>query len=80
MMRGTVALESELGKGSTFRFIFPNVAITELKEGSGAATDGEGDFAQFASATILVADDVALNRALGKFAKVLFASPSIAPS
>ena len=46
---------------STFR---PNVAITELAETSVSATDGEGDFTQFAPATILVADDVALNRAL----------------
>ena len=64
MMRGVVTVESEPGKGSTFRFMFPNVAITELAETSVAATDGQGDFSQFAPATILVADDVALNRQL----------------
>ena len=64
MMHGVITVRSEPGKGSTFRFVFPNVAITELAETSAVATDGEGDFTQFAPATILVADDVALNRAL----------------
>ena len=40
------------------------MAITELAESDAVATDGQGDFSQFAPATILVADDVALNRAL----------------
>ena len=64
MMHGVITVESEAGKGSSFRFLFPNVAISELAETSVSATDGEGDFTQFAPATILVADDVALNRAL----------------
>ena len=64
MMRGAVTVQSEPGKGSSFRFEFPNVAITELAESDTIATDGQGDFNQFAPATILVADDVALNRAL----------------
>ncbi len=64
MMHGVITVESEPGQGSTFRFTFPNVAITELAESDAVATGGEGDFTQFAPATILVADDVALNRAL----------------
>jgi signal transduction histidine kinase/ligand-binding sensor domain-containing protein/CheY-like chemotaxis protein len=64
MMHGAITLQSEPGKGSAFRLMFPNVAITELAESDAAATDGHGDFNQFAPATILVADDVALNRAL----------------
>jgi signal transduction histidine kinase/ligand-binding sensor domain-containing protein/DNA-binding response OmpR family regulator/protocatechuate 3,4-dioxygenase beta subunit len=64
MMHGVIKVESEPGKGSTFHFVFPNVAITELAESDAIATDGQGDFSQFAPATILVADDVALNRAL----------------
>ena len=64
MMHGVITVESEPGKGSAFRFMFPNVAITELAESDAIATDGQGDFNQFAPATILVADDVALNRAL----------------
>jgi PAS domain S-box-containing protein len=64
MMHGRVEVQSEPGQGSTFRFVFPSVAITELAESAPSATDGEGDFTQFAPATILVADDVALNRQL----------------
>jgi CheY-like chemotaxis protein len=64
MMRGVVTVQSEPGKGSAFCFEFPNVAITELAESDAVATDGQGDLSQFASSTILVADDVALNRAL----------------
>ena len=64
MMHGVITVQSEPGQGSAFRFEFPNVAITELAESNAIATDGQGDFTQFAPATILVADDVALNRAL----------------
>jgi len=64
MMHGTITVQSELSKGSTFRFVFPNVAITELAETSALVGGGEGDLSQFQPATILVADDVALNRAL----------------
>ncbi len=64
MMRGSVEVESQPGQGSVFRFRFPNVAITELGESDAIAADGTGDFDQFAPARILVADDVALNRAL----------------
>ncbi|MBL9175605.1 MAG: response regulator, partial [Verrucomicrobiales bacterium] len=64
MMRGRVAVESEPGHGSTFRFTFPNIAITEIAESDAVVTGGGGDFTQFAPATILVADDVALNRTL----------------
>jgi len=64
MMRGVITVQSETGKGSVFRLKFPNVAIAELAESDAIATNGQGDFNQFAPATILVADDVALNRAL----------------
>jgi len=64
MMHGTITVRSELGEGSAFRFVFPNVAITEWAETSAVTGGAEGDFSQFAPATILVADDVALNRAL----------------
>jgi len=40
------------------------VAITELAETSAVVGGGEGDLSLFQPATILVADDVALNRAL----------------
>ena len=53
MMHGVITVESEPGKGSTFGFVFPKVAITELAESDAVATDGQGDFNQFAPATIL---------------------------
>ena len=64
MMHGVITVTSEPGQGSAFRFEFPDLLITELAESNAVATSGEGDFTQFAPATILVADDVALNRAL----------------
>jgi len=64
MMHGTVTVDSEPGQGSTFRFTFPNVAITELTEPEAVVTAGDGDLTQFVRSTILVADDVALNRQL----------------
>jgi signal transduction histidine kinase/ligand-binding sensor domain-containing protein/DNA-binding NarL/FixJ family response regulator len=64
MMHGAIHVESEPGTGSTFRFTFPNVVITDLAESDGVVTGGEGDFTQFAPATILVVDDVVLNRRL----------------
>ena len=38
MMHGVITVQSEPGKGSTFRFTFPNVAITELAESDAIAT------------------------------------------
>ena len=64
MMHGVVKVTSEPGRGSTFRFEFPNVMITELAESDAIGSGGDGDFTQFAPATILVADDIALNREL----------------
>ena len=64
MMHGVIQVRSEPGQGSTFRFVFPNVTITELAESDAIPASGDGDFDQFAPATILVADDVVLNRQL----------------
>jgi CheY-like chemotaxis protein len=64
MMGGQIEIESQVGQGSVFRFTFPNVAITELAEADAVVTGGEGDLTQFAPATVLVADDVPLNRQL----------------
>jgi CheY-like chemotaxis protein len=63
-MRGTITVQSAPGQGSTFRFLFPRVEITALAGMNQATGDAEGDLSQFAPSTILVADDVALNRAL----------------
>jgi signal transduction histidine kinase/ligand-binding sensor domain-containing protein/CheY-like chemotaxis protein len=64
MAGGKITLESEPGKGSKFRFEFPRVQVTALAETALAQSDGDGGLDQFRSSKILVADDVALNRAL----------------
>jgi PAS domain S-box-containing protein len=64
MMGGTVRLESELGKGSVFTFIFPELSftdeITDLVEYSSV----DDDLNQFSPSKILVVDDVESNRQL----------------
>jgi signal transduction histidine kinase/CheY-like chemotaxis protein len=64
MMHGAITVTSRLGEGSTFRIAFPNVVVTELAESARSTADVGSDLTQFAPATVLVADDVALNRAL----------------
>jgi signal transduction histidine kinase/ligand-binding sensor domain-containing protein/DNA-binding response OmpR family regulator len=64
MMHGRITVRSEPGQGSTFWFEFPNVAVTELTAPAQTSSEPEGDLSQFVPATILVADDVALNRQL----------------
>ncbi len=71
MMGGIVTLESELGQGSIFTFVFPELSLgndtTELPEHSSP----DDDLNQFAPCTILVVDDVDSNRQLiqGYFAQ-----------
>jgi signal transduction histidine kinase/CheY-like chemotaxis protein/ligand-binding sensor domain-containing protein len=65
MMHGRIEVKSEPGKGSTFQFVFPDIQVTQWSEIQPAATDGsEQDLANLRPATILVADDVTLNRSL----------------
>ena len=64
MMGGVITVESEQGRGSTFRLTFPGVAITAMAEADAVVSGSRDDLAQFLPATILVADDVALNRDL----------------
>jgi signal transduction histidine kinase/CheY-like chemotaxis protein len=64
MMGGKISADSEVGRGTTFRLVFPGRTITELAEPVGQVSGGEKDFTQFAPAKILVADDVPLNRQL----------------
>ncbi|MBL9175488.1 MAG: response regulator [Verrucomicrobiales bacterium] len=64
MMKGRIDLDSVPGEGSTFRFSFPDVVVTEPAESVPVSTGTGGDLDQFAPATVLVADDVPLNREL----------------
>ena len=62
MMGGRILVNSEVGKGSTFRVVLGNVEIAA----AAPAIDIETDAVQvhFAPANILVVDDVATNRSL----------------
>ena len=64
MMGGTVQLNSELGKGSTFSFIFPNVICTTSSSKPSTKPELDSNLDQFPPMTILVADDVQSNRDL----------------
>lgn len=61
MLGGTVSLKSELGNGSNFIFIFPNLTITEIENQSVVSAKLDEDFNQFQPATVLVVDDVKYN-------------------
>ncbi|MBT4496571.1 MAG: response regulator [Gemmatimonadetes bacterium] len=67
MMNGDISVESEAGKGSTFRVTLHNGAIAP-PESQPLQQEAAIDIEEllFAPATILVADDVALNRDLVK--------------
>jgi PAS domain S-box-containing protein len=66
ILGGRIELKSELGKGSTFRFIFSDVLVETkpLQTVSSRLEALDSDLNQFAPATILVVDDVKSNRDL----------------
>ncbi len=61
LLDGQVELESALGRGTTFRFGFPNVQISASSAAAEPDHTGEGDFNRLRPSVILVADDVPLN-------------------
>ncbi|WP_353930313.1 CBS domain-containing protein [Okeanomitos corallinicola TIOX110] len=64
MMGGIITLQSELGQGSIFTFVFPAVSpTTELKE-IVTQSSLDYDLNQFTPSTILAVDDVVSNRNL----------------
>jgi PAS domain S-box-containing protein len=66
MMNGRIELESVPGKGSTFRFIFPEVHLAGRVSAQPTAPDREQVFRldQLTPSRILVVDDVVMNRDL----------------
>ena len=64
-MGGTIAVASNVGRGSTFRVCLPEMAITARLPTAGRLdVDDRIDFNQLAPATLLVVDDNATNREL----------------
>ena len=66
MMRGTVQVASRVGKGTTFRIDFPQVEVTDAAAESPEPVPAMDDFGAFEPATLLVVDDIAMNRDLIK--------------
>jgi signal transduction histidine kinase/DNA-binding NarL/FixJ family response regulator len=63
MLEGKIELESTLGQGTTFSVVFPSVKV-EHKAKITVIQQKDNDLQQFVPATILVVDDVKLNRDL----------------
>ncbi|MEA5510079.1 ATP-binding protein [Crocosphaera sp. UHCC 0190] len=64
ILQGTIYLQSQLGKGSVFTFVFPNITILEETEFLNNIPRLDHDFEQFSKLMILIVDDVKSNRNL----------------
>ena len=64
IMGGKISLWSVPGEGSRFRFTFDDVAVVGVEKGVEVDTAPVFDIDQFEPATVLVVDDVELNRDL----------------
>jgi len=64
MLGGLISLQSELDQGTTFTFMFPNVAIAQSPAQLAEQESKDSNFDQFQAATVLVVDDVKSNRDL----------------
>ncbi|MAF10463.1 hypothetical protein CMK11_08425 [Candidatus Poribacteria bacterium] len=66
MMPGTIHVTSEAGQGSVFHVRLPGVAADEGLQGDDDTAPVDVDLVRFAYATVLVVDDVDVNRELVK--------------
>ncbi|MBT7101107.1 response regulator, partial [Candidatus Poribacteria bacterium] len=66
MMPGTIHVTSEAGEGSVFHVRLPGVEVDDGLHGDDGATAVDVSLVSFAPATVLVVDDVDLNRELIK--------------
>lgn len=65
IMGGTITLQSQLGQGSLFTFVFPEVlSVQAVEESIRAMPHLDENLNQFIPSTILVVDDIASNREL----------------
>ena len=67
LMNGTISVESELNKGTTFRlhFVLPCVPVVKVKAKKAAEAGKEHDITILAGKQVLLCDDQALNREIG---------------
>jgi ligand-binding sensor domain-containing protein/CheY-like chemotaxis protein len=64
MMGGEISVQSEVGKGSTFRVTFKNIAVSSVLKETEPRKRLDADAIRLGKATILVVDDKSLNRRL----------------
>lgn len=64
MMRGQASIKSEPGKGTTFRFAFPEIKIASSAAAIPADEEQAYDLNDFEACKVLVVDDIVMNRDL----------------
>lgn len=62
LMDGSISVQSELGRGSVFKIEFENVSV--LESSSSVTVPSSAQFATLPALSILIVDDVELNRSL----------------